>query len=212
MALVDQDGTARRDAVPERVTKFSLTPVCWLRSFAGSFALATSFSLISVLSVAFQPSDPILANGFADVIAICEAVAADETISFVVLLEQVETARRNAVPGRVMRLSLTPVGWLTLSSFAGSFALPTSFSLINVLSVAFQPFEPSPVKGLGYLVALNEAVAAEGTNAINGAAKASGAVLDDCTGVVRSEEFLSAGAVFVSVSVTLLMMVRKTVE
>lgn len=107
------------------------------------------------------------------------------------------------MPGRVKRLSLAPVCWL--SSFTGSFALPTNFSFSSVLNVAFQPLDPSPAKCLDDVIAISEAVAAEGTISFNGTVDANEAILDDSTetddDVVTADEVVTARVVFVIVSV-----------
>lgn len=80
---------------------------------------------------------------------------------FVALREEVEAARNDPVPGRVRRLSLTPVGWL--DSSAGWFTLPTMFSLSSVLEVAFQPPKPYPARDPNGLEAISAALVTEGT-------------------------------------------------
>lgn len=115
--------------------------------------------------------------------------------SLVVLVREDGPTRTDPIPGRATRFSVSPVCWL--NSFTGSFALPASS---RVLKVAFQPFEPNPMKRLGGVRAISGAVAAERTVEVNDSA------LDDETGAkdgtVVAQEVVTARAVFVSVTVS----------
>lgn len=73
---------------------------------------------------------------------------------------------------------MASVCWLR--SFASLFAVPVSLSSSSVLNVAFQPLNPSPVKGLDNAVAVNEVVlGAVGIFVTIGTIEASGIVLGD---------------------------------
>lgn len=128
-------------------------------------------------------------------------------LSLVVIVLLDEVLKRDAVPGRETKFSLTPVCWL--GSFAGSFA---------VLKVTFQPFTSSPVEVLGDMVGISEVVAAKGAVSTNETLDANGGESDDETetydDIETAEELVTAGALFVIVLVTcpLPMTVKKMVE